>query len=123
VDELIRRIIGAEEGGIDDKVVRLILRDVPRHIARELDHKAIRDYKRRALNFHLDIRRPDILPIHRSGAPGRPHMLDLKDIVAEKLKTRTLDSDVDRDALITRAIAYIEEAQAVTIAPMALLES
>ena len=45
---------------IDDKIVRLIVRDVPRHVARELDQKALREYKRRALHFHLDPRRPDI---------------------------------------------------------------
>ena len=58
VDELIRD--GGRRrvpGGIDDKIVRLVVRDIPRHIARELDHEAIREYKRRALNFHLDLRR------------------------------------------------------------------
>jgi hypothetical protein len=34
LDELIRKIVGSAEGGIDDKVVRLVLRDVPRHVAR-----------------------------------------------------------------------------------------
>ena len=48
-------------GGIDDKIVRLVVRDVPRHIARELDHKALREFKRRALHFHLDTRRPEII--------------------------------------------------------------
>jgi DNA repair protein SbcD/Mre11 len=45
-------------GGIDDKIVRQVVRDVPRHIVRDLDHKALRELKRRALHFHLDTRRP-----------------------------------------------------------------
>src|SRR5581483_1471528 len=48
LDERIRAAVEQCQGGIDDKSVRLTVRDVPRHIARELDHKAIREYKRRA---------------------------------------------------------------------------
>ena len=98
-------------GGIDDKIVRLMIRDVPRHIARELDHKAIRDYKRRALNFHLDLRRPDTLRLHAAGSPGRRPSLN--EIVREKLMARPLDADVDRGVLVERAMAYLDEAQAV----------
>jgi exonuclease SbcD len=122
VDERIRAAIDSVKGGIDDKIVRLRVFDAPRHIARELDHKAIRDYKRRALNFHLDVRRPDILRLHGSGAPGGRAM-ELKDIVAEKLRWRTLDAGLDRDVLIARALAYLDEAQAIVPAPAPLLES
>jgi predicted phosphodiesterase len=122
IDDKIRATIEAVKGGIDDKIVRLLVRDAPRHIARELDHKAIRELKRRALNFHLDIRRPDILRLHGSGAPGGRTM-ELKDIVAEKLRWRPLDPGVDRDVLITRALAYLDDAQAIVPAAAPLLES
>jgi len=122
IDERIRSSIESVKGGIDDKIVRLLVRDAPRHIARELDHRAIRDYKRRALNFHLDVRRPDILRLHGSGAPGGRAM-ELKDIVAEKLRWRTLDAGLDREALIARALAYLDEAQAAGPTPAPLLES
>ena len=98
-------------GGIDDKIVRLMIRDVPRHIARELDHKTIRDYKRRALNFHLDLVGPRRRRSQASGAPGRRPSLN--EIVREKLAARPLDADIDRGALIERAMAYLDEAQAV----------
>jgi len=120
-DERIRSAIDACIGGIDDKIVRLIIRDVPRHIARELDFKAIREYKRRALNFHLDVRRPEALRLHGQGAPGkRP---SLNEIVREKLLSRPLDSDVDRDALVERAIAYLDEAQLIGAVPTGLLDT
>jgi hypothetical protein len=122
IDEKIRGVIEAVKGGIDDKIVRLLVRDAPRHIARELDHKAIRDYKRRALNFHLDVRRPDILRLHSSGAPGGRAM-ELKDIVAEKLRWRTLDPGLDREALIARALGYLDDAQAAAPASAPLLEA
>ncbi|HEY4131696.1 MAG TPA: hypothetical protein VGM50_13845, partial [Gemmatimonadaceae bacterium] len=122
IDERIRAAVDGCIGSIDDKVVRLVVRDVPRHIARELDHKAIRDYKRRALNFHLDVRRPDAYRKDSTGAPGRRQMLDIKDIVASKLRIRPLDADLDRDVLIGRAVEYLEEAQTMAVAPATLLE-
>jgi len=121
VDEQIRAAVESCEGGIDDKIVRLLVRDVPRHLPRELDHKAIRDYKRRALNFQLDFRAPEALRLHATGAPGRRPSLN--EMVKEKLLARPLDADVDRDALVTRALAYLDQAQAVTVAPSAVDEA
>jgi DNA repair exonuclease SbcCD nuclease subunit len=109
LDERIRATVEKVKGGIDNKVVRLIVRDVSRQVARELDQRAIREFKRRALNFQLDIRRPEL---HRlpstSGAPSR--RADLKEIVTEKLTARPLDADVDRPRLIELAGAYLDEA-------------
>ena len=120
VDERIRSAVEGVKGGIDDKVVRLIMRDVSRQIARELDHRAIREYKRRALNFHLDVRRPELFRRESTGgAPGR--RIELREIVAEKLRMRPLDADVDRDAFVARAVGYIDEAQAAAAAVPSLL--
>jgi hypothetical protein len=71
VDAAIHSAVEACPGGIDDKIVRLVLRDVPRHVTRELNHKAIRDYRRRALHFFIDPRKPDVTRTHGQGAPGR----------------------------------------------------
>ena len=122
IDARIRAAVDSCKGGIDDKIVRLVVFDVERHISRELDHKAIRDFKRRALNFHLDIRRPDVFRLHGSGSPGK-QTIDLKDIVAEKLRWRTIDSDVDRQMLIDNAVRYIEEASVANVAPAALIDT
>ena len=115
LDERIHALVEGVEDGIDDKIVRVTIRDVPRHIARELDHKTIRDYKRRALNFQLDLVRPEATRTQASGAPGRRPSLN--EMVRAKLAARPLDADIDRGALIDRAMKYLDEAQA--IAPMA----
>ena len=115
LDERIRGALERCDGGIDEKIVRLTVRDVPRHVARELDHRSIREFKRRALSFQLDLRRPEALRLHGTGAPGRRPSLN--EIVREKLLARTLDSDVDRAALVERAMAYLDEAQAVAAPP------
>jgi len=115
LDDRIRALVEGVEGGIDDNIVRVTVRDIARHLARELDHKTIRDYKRRALNFQLDLLRPEATRSQASGGPGR--RASLNEMVREKLLARPLDPDLDRAALVDRAMKYLDEAQAV--APMA----
>jgi hypothetical protein len=111
LDAAIRERVEGVEGGIEEKVVRLVARDVPRHVARELDHRALREYKRRALHFHLDTRRPEILRTSASGGPGRRP--SLADTVRDKLRTRVLEADIDRDALVELGLHYLKEADAI----------
>lgn len=109
LDAAIRDAIASCAGGIDEKVVRQVVRDVPRHIVRELDHKALREYKRRALHFHLDTRRPEIIRVHGHGAPGRRPTL--ADTVRDKLRSRLLPGDLDREALVELGLQYLREAE------------
>ena len=112
LDEAIREALDNCEGGIDDKIVRLVVRDVPRHILRELDHRALREYKRRALHFHLDTRRPEIVrPDKGQGAPGR--RASLADTVRDKLLSRPLTENIDRAALVELGLHYLREADTV----------
>jgi exonuclease SbcD len=112
LDEAIRDALESCDGGIDGKIVRLVVRDVPRHILRELDHKAIREYKRKALHFHLDTRRPEIVrPEKGQAAPGR--RASLADTVRDKLRSRVLTENIDRDALVELGLHYLREADAV----------
>jgi exonuclease SbcD len=111
LDVAIRGRVDACPGGIDDKIVRLIVRDIPRHITRELDHKALRDFKRRALHFHFDTRKPEVIRRTASGAPVRRP--SLADTVREKLEGRVLNDDLDRKALVDLGLKYLHEADVV----------
>jgi exonuclease SbcD len=112
LDDAIREALERCEGGIDEKIVRLVVRDVPRHILRELDHKAIRDYKRKALHFHLDTRRPEIVrPEKGQAAPGR--RASLADTVRDKLRSRVLTENINREALVELGLHYLREADAL----------
>jgi hypothetical protein len=112
LDEAIRDALDNCAGGIDDKIVRLVIRDVPRHILRELDHKALREYKRKALHFHLDTRRPEIVrPDKGEGGPGR--RASLADTVRDKLRSRPLTENIDREALVELGLHYLREADLV----------
>ena len=97
-------------GSIDGKVVRLVARDVPRHIARELDQAALREYRRHALHFNLDMRRPELaLPASASGAPG--HRPSLAEMLRDSLRNRVLTSDIERDRLVELGAHYLREAE------------
>ncbi len=111
LNEQIRQHVESFPGGIDDRVVRLRLHDMPRHLVRELDHRAIREYKRRALNFFLDVQRPDPVRRSASGAAGRRPSLD--EILQESLSTRLLPGDVDRGRLIALGARYLSAADAI----------
>ncbi|GAC1654684.1 MAG: hypothetical protein NVS4B3_18910 [Gemmatimonadaceae bacterium] len=106
MDIAIHEAIEACDGGIEDRIVRLLVRDLPRHVTRELDQKILRDYRRRALHFHLDTRRPEIIRSSGSAAPGRRP--SLVETVRDKLRGRPLDNDVDRDALIDLGLQYLK---------------
>ncbi len=99
------------DGGIDAKVVRLVVHDVPRHVAREIDHAKLREFQRRALHFVLDTRRPDVVrpSTAASGAPGRRP--SLADTLREALRSRVLTSDIDRDRLVELGAAYLRDAE------------
>ncbi len=117
LDAAIREAVEQCEGGIEDKIVRLVVSDVPRHIVRELDHKAIREFRRKALHFNLDTRRPEIMrPKAGQAAPGR--RASLADTVREKLQTRPLTENIDRAALVELGLYYLREADALAGATM-----
>jgi DNA repair exonuclease SbcCD nuclease subunit len=110
LDEEIRSAVEKADGGIDDKVVRLVVRDVPRHILRELDHKAIREYKKKALAFYLDTRRPEMV---RQGQAGPGRRASLADTVRDKLQSRPLTENINREALVELGLHYLREADLV----------
>jgi exonuclease SbcD len=117
VDARIAESVEQCRGGIDGKIVRLLVRDIPRHIVREIDHRRLREYRRLALHFQLDTRRPEVIRLHGHAAPGRrPSIVD---IVRDKLHSRLLEADIDRSALVDLGLRYLAEAEAVSAAAVA----
>ena len=98
VDAQIAMRLAAVAGGIADKIVRLRVFDVPRHIAREIDHAAVRAYKAEALHFNLDLRRPEVQRTVGVGSPGKRQTLP--EIVRSYLERRPLPAELDRAAFV-----------------------
>jgi len=109
LNEQIRKHVAAVRGGIADQIVRQVVHDIPRPIARDLDYTAVREHKASALHFQLDLRRPQP---HREvgvGAPGtRQTLLDL---VADYLRRRPLDAEVDREELVALGRRCMEDVE------------
>jgi len=108
VDAAMAQRVEHVPGGIEEKIVRLVVENVTRHVARQLDQRAIREYKRRALHFHLDLRRPEVARRSVSGAPGRRP--SLSEVLREKLETRPLTSGVNRAAFVELGLDYLDRA-------------
>ena len=107
LDARIAQRVAAADPALDDQVVRLVAYDVPRGTARDLDHAAIRHYKSRALNFQLDVRRPEERRTVGVGGPGRRHTLP--DTLREFLSRRPLDASLDREAFVRLGVEYLEQ--------------
>jgi DNA repair exonuclease SbcCD nuclease subunit len=106
VNGLIAERVAAVRDGVADKVVRLRVWNIPRHVARELDHAAIRALKSEALHFHLDLRRPEIHRTVGMGAPGRRQTLP--EIVRSYLEHRPLPAELDREAFVRLGASLID---------------
>jgi hypothetical protein len=108
LDQRIAAAVAAAKPPIDDQVVRLLVFDVSRSTARDLDHAAIRAYKSRALHFQLDLRRPEVHRLAAAGAPGQRQTLP--ETVHEFLEHRPLDADLDRAEFVRLGVEYVEQA-------------
>ena len=103
--EIAARVAGIK-GGFTDQVARLVVRNIPRHVARELDHSALRALKASALHFHLDLRRPEIEREIGMGAPGRRRTLT--ETVQDYLERRPLPAELDRRRFVTLGIDLMD---------------
>lgn len=109
IDARIADAVGEIPGGVEGKIVRLVITNVPRELFRELDHRQIRTLKARALHFQLDARRPEVRDRH----------------VAEEVRRRTLEEEleaflrdwepstpgVDKDRLLAVGARYLADTE------------
>jgi exonuclease SbcD len=98
VDALIAERVASIPGGISDQIVRLRVFDIPRYVARELNHAEVRGFKAEALHFQLDFRRPELHRTTGVGAPGRRQTLP--ELVSSYLEGRPLPAELDRAAFV-----------------------
>jgi hypothetical protein len=110
IDARIRSLVEGIPGGIEGKIVRLVITDVPRDLFRALDHRQIREYKAEALHFHLDARRPEVQRTVGYGAPYR--RLTLEEEVRAFLTRhwQRSSAEIDTERLVALAERYLAEA-------------
>jgi DNA repair protein SbcD/Mre11 len=110
VDAALDAAVDAVAGGLEGKIVRLVVTDIPRHVVRELNHKRIRGWKAEAVHFHLDLRPPEVRRVVGYGAPMRRQTL--REQVESYLKTQWAPTSeaIRRERLVELASAYLDEA-------------
>jgi hypothetical protein len=109
LDRVVAERVASAPQGIEDNIVRQVVHDVPRPIAREMDHQKIREFKTSALHYNLDVRRPAPSRVVGVGAPG--HRQTLSELVTDYLSRRTLTAEVDRKQLTDLADHYMDEVE------------
>ena len=111
LDAKIEAAVSVVPGGIEEKIVRLRVFNIPRDVYRELNHKRIREFRTRALHFHLVARPPLVVRRKTSGAPGR--RLTLQEELAEFIRHgwRPERDKLGRDALIELGLRYLQQAE------------
>ena len=108
LDAKIAEAVAQAKPAIDGNVVRLLVWDVARATAHDLDHPAIRGYKARALHFQLDLRRPESHYQTGTGAPSRRQTLP--ETLRDFLSRRLLDADIPREEFVRTGVEYLEQA-------------
>ncbi len=109
IDQLLTERVAAVGGGIADRVVRQRVFDVPRPVARDLNHALVRSWKAEALHYHLDLRRPPPSRHVGVGAPGERQTL--ADILGDYLRRRPIDAAIDREALVALGQDYMRQVE------------
>jgi DNA repair protein SbcD/Mre11 len=109
VDERIRAAVEGVDGGIRARMVRLVVEDVPRAVARELNHRRIREWKAEALHFHLDARPPEVRRRVGSGAPARRQTLT-EQVGAYLKRWPVNDPALETERLVGLGTKYVDDA-------------
>lgn len=109
LDRLVSERVAAVPGGIADQVVRQVVFDVPRPIAREMNHERVRELKSAALHYNLDVRRPPAGRTVGVGAPG--HRQTLAEMVRDFLVRRPREAEVDPKQLVALALKYLDDVE------------
>lgn len=122
LDAALRVRVDTAPGGIDERVVRATVWNVPRHIVRELDHAAIREYRKRAMNFHLDTRRPDPIPRLRGADGAQGRRATLPEILADRLQERVLPPGIEREPFVKLGLRYLQQAEDAVASSLPVLD-
>jgi exonuclease SbcD len=105
-EELAARVAGVK-GGIEGHVVRQLVWDVSRSVRRELAHEKIREFRKSALHYQLDLKSPETNREIGIGSPSKK--LSIRDLMVDYLERTPLDVDVDRKDLIVLARHHLDD--------------
>jgi hypothetical protein len=106
LNRLIQERLATIEGGVADQIVRQVVFNVERQVARSIDHAAIRTLKASALHFQLDLRRPEAGSTLSLDSEGRRKPLG--ELLREYLTRRPLPVELDREQFVRGGVELLE---------------
>ncbi|HKP29449.1 MAG TPA: hypothetical protein VJU15_08595, partial [Gemmatimonadales bacterium] len=94
------------QGGWKDQIVRQVVNNVARDVARGIDHAAVRAVKAEALHFHLDLRRPPAAG--RLGLDSAGRRKPLNEVLRDYLAARPLPAELDREEFVKAGVDLLD---------------
>ena len=117
IDALVREALDGVAGGIEGKILRLEVINVPREIFRRLNHRELRALRAQALHLALEIRPPQVFRGDKPLSGNRRGRLedDLREYCAEWRPT----TGVETSKVFEVIKRYIHKAEGTDEAPLA----
>ena len=106
LNRLIQERLATIDGGVADQIVRQVIFNVERQVARSIDHAAIRSLKASALHFQLDLRRPEAGGGLSLDSEGRRKPLG--ELLRDYLARRPLPAELDRERFVREGVELLE---------------
>jgi DNA repair exonuclease SbcCD nuclease subunit len=109
----IESAVASVKGSLAEKIVRLVVWDVPRKIQADLNHAALREIRSQALHFDLSLRppRPKGFNLSANAVPRRTLEQEWSDYVHDA----RLPAGIDRESFQKLGADYLAQASAETV--------
>ncbi|MEN6372811.1 MAG: exonuclease SbcCD subunit D [Armatimonadota bacterium] len=110
INQLIQMRVEGIPGGHKEKVVRLVVDNVPKSVIPDLDYQSIRRIRSEAVHFDVQLRPRKIKPIATANGESRT-ALPLEEEWRQFAKIYELPGGIDRESLVSKGLEYIGGAE------------
>ncbi len=112
ISQTIERRVLSIEGGHENKIVRLVVENLPRSVQADLDFAMVRKFRAEALHFDLQLRPPKP-GVRRQGEDRAGPTRTLEEEWDEFARARDLTPGLDRGRFVALGRRYLEGAREV----------
>lgn len=110
INQLIQMRVEGIFGGHKEKIVRLVVDNVPKPVIPDLDYQSIRQIRSEAVHFDVQLRPKKKEPILAENGDSRSS-LPLEEEWRQFAKGYDLPSGIDRESLVSKGLEYIGGAE------------
>lgn len=118
-EQLTDAICAASESckeGLEGNIVRQVVLDVAKPVAHAIDHRRLRKFRAKALNYLLDIRAPEVIEVGVvASIPARRKAKSLGELMSSHIAARETSPGIDINELTQLALKYLDEAEVIVL--------